>query len=58
MATWRKPYQPMKENGRKARREGKEKFDYPPGMTRTEHAFWVLGWEEEDSTYAGQKGRE
>lgn len=47
MGTWRKPYASHKEAGRQAKREGKQKFEYPPGMTRTQCAFWVLGWEEE-----------
>lgn len=37
----------FKELGKIAYNDGKKAFDRPQGMTNTQHAFWMLGWEEQ-----------
>jgi hypothetical protein len=48
MGTYRKPYLKFEEAGRKSRINGNDCFYLPVGITRTQRAFWKLGWEQQD----------
>lgn len=47
MGTLRKPLLKFKEQGIQARKEGKQRYDCPQGLTHTQHAYWQLGWEQQ-----------